>query len=270
MVPRRHQLQICCSTVLASLPIPTELLLAGTILVLAVLYSSVGHAGASGYLAAMAIIAQFPQEQMKLVALTLNVFVGVIGAWRFASAGHFHWRTFWPFGVAAIPMAFVGGLWTLPSVLFRPLIGFVLLFAAVMLIARSKGSLATHAHARAMPAVWLSITAGAVLGLLAGLTGTGGGIFLSPLLILSGWADSKRTAAVSVVFVLANSVAGLAGIATEAPTLPTGITLYVAAAIVGGLIGSNLGARRVPGRGIRVLLAFVLMIASAKMFLTMA
>ncbi len=269
MVPRRHQLQICCSTVLASLPIPTELLLAGTILVLAVLYSSVGHAGASGYLAAMAIIAQFPQEQMKLIALTLNVFVGVIGAWRFISAGHFDWRTFWPFGVVAIPMAFIGGLWTLPSMIFKPLIGVVLLFAAVMLIARSRGSLRPPTHSRGMPRAWLSITAGAALGLLAGLTGTGGGIFLSPLLILTGWADSKRTAAVTVVFVLANSIAGLAGIATDAPTLPTGMMMYIVAAIAGGLIGSGLGARRVPGRGIRVLLAFVLIIASAKMFLTM-
>ena len=109
-----------------------------------------------------------------------------------------------------------------------------------------------------------------MLGLLAGLTGTGGGIFLSPLLILMGWADSKRTAAVSVVFVLANSIAGLGGVAADAPSLPDGIVVYVLAAIGGGLVGSWLGARRMPGRGIRMLLAIVLAMAAAKMFITMA
>ena len=255
---------------LASLPISTELLLAASILALAVLYSSVGHAGASGYLAAMALVTQFPPEQMKLVALTLNLFVGIIGTWRFLRAGHFDWGTFWPFGLVAIPMAFVGGLWTLPPVVFKPLIGSVLLFAAVMLIVRSTGSLRAPETPRAMPTRPTAIIAGAVLGLLAGLTGTGGGIFLSPLLILTGWADSKRTAAVTVVFVLANSLAGLAGIATETPPLPAGMMMYIVAAVGGGLIGSGLGANRFPGRGIRLLLAFVLLIASGKMFLTMA
>lgn len=121
-----------------------------------------------------------------------------------------------------------------------------------------------------MPGRTTAIISGAVLGLLAGLTGTGGGIFLSPLLILTGWADSKRTAAVTVVFVLANSLAGLAGIATETPSLPSGMMMYVVAAVGGGLIGSGLGANRFPGRGIRLLLACVLLIASTKMFLTMA
>ena len=255
---------------LASLTISTELLLAGSILALAILYSSVGHAGASGYLAAMALVTQFPQEQMKAVALTLNIFVGLIGAWRFIRAGHFDWNTFWPFGLVAIPMAFVGGLWSLPPLVFKPLIGGVLLFAAIMLVLRSFGRLARPEGPCSMPPAPIAITAGAMLGLLAGLTGTGGGIFLSPLLILMGWADSKRTAAVSVVFVLANSIAGLGGVAADAPSMPDGIVVYVLAAIGGGLVGSWLGARRMPGRGIRMLLAIVLAMAAAKMFITMA
>ena len=254
---------------LASLPISTELLLAGSILALAILYSSVGHAGASGYLAAMALVTQFPQEQMKAVALTLNIFVGIIGAWRFIRAGHFNWNTFWPFGLIAIPMAFVGGLWSLPPMVFKPLIGGVLLFAAVMLTLKSIGRFKSTDQATGMPRPWIALVAGAILGLLAGLTGTGGGIFLSPLLILMGWADSKRTAAVSVVFVLVNSIAGLGGVVADAPSMPDGLLIYIAAAITGGLVGSWLGARRMPGSSIRLLLAVVLLLASLKMFLTM-
>jgi hypothetical protein len=245
-----------------------ELLLAGAIFALAILYSSVGHAGASGYLAAMALVTQFPQEQMKAVALTLNIFVGAIGAWRFMRAGHFDWNTFWPFGLCAIPMAFIGGLWTLPSIVFKPLIGAVLLFAAVMLILKTIGRFARPDQAEGMPPLPITLITGAMLGLLAGLTGTGGGIFLSPLLILMGWADSRRTAAVSVVFVLANSIAGLVGTASDAPIMPAGLPAYIVVAIIGGLIGSWIGARRMPGGGIRILLAVVLLLASVKMFIT--
>ncbi len=253
---------------LATLPMSEELLLAGAIFALAILYSSVGHAGASGYLAAMALVTQFPQEQMKAVALTLNIFVGAIGAWRFIRAGHFDWNTFWPFGLCAIPMAFIGGLWTLPPIVFKPLIGGVLLFAAIMLVLKTIGRIDRTDHAKGMPPNSIALIAGALLGLLAGLTGTGGGIFLSPLLILMGWADSRRTAAVSVVFVLANSLAGLAGTASDAPAMPEGLPAYIVAAIAGGLIGSWIGARRMPGGGIRLLLAVVLLLASVKMFIT--
>ncbi|MDG2200464.1 MAG: sulfite exporter TauE/SafE family protein [Phycisphaerales bacterium] len=255
---------------LETLPIQTVIVLATAILALAVLYSSVGHAGASGYLAAMALITQFPQEQMKAVALTLNIFVGIIGAWRFIRAGHFDWNTFWPFGLIAIPMAFVGGLWSLPPMVFKPLIGGVLLFAAVILTLKSIGRFATHEQPVGMPRTWIALVAGAILGLLAGLTGTGGGIFLSPLLILMGWAGSKRTAAVSVVFVLVNSIAGLGGVVADAPNMPDGLPIYIAAAITGGLIGSRLGARHMSGNGIRLLLATVLLLASVKMFFTLA
>lgn len=234
------------------------------IFLLATLYSSVGHAGASGYLAAMAIITQMPQEEMKGIALTLNIFVGLIGTWRFARAGHFHWPTFWPFAVMAVPLAFVGGLWQLPEDVFRPLIGAVLIFAAVMLIIRGNRrdnkTVASH-----MPRLWIALTAGGILGLMAGLTGTGGGIFLSPLLIICGWAGPKRTAAVSIVFVLVNSIAGLGGVIAESPTLPSALPLYIVGAVLGGLLGSYFGARQLPGRGIKLLLSVVLIIAAIKM-----
>ena len=249
---------------------PLVFMLAVCILCLAALYSSVGHAGASGYLASMAIVTQMPQEEMKAVALTLNIFVGAIGTWRFVRAGHFDWNTFWPFGLCAIPMAFVGGLWTLPPMVFKPLIGSVLLFAAIILILKSSRTSSTPPVRFRMPPLPVAFIAGGLLGLLAGLTGTGGGIFLSPLLILMAWSDSKRTAAVSIVFVLANSLAGLGGVIAESPSLPPALPVYIAAAVAGGLIGSWFGARRMSGAGIRILLAVVLTIAAVKMFVTMA
>lgn len=257
-------------------PMTTVIVLCVVIFAVAILYSSVGHAGASGYLAAMALVMQMPQDEMKAVALTLNIFVGTIGSYRFIRAGHFHWTTFWPFGICAIPMAFVGGLWKLPAVVFKPLIGAVLLFAAVSLIvrairphlARRRGDPPICLPQPRMPGLTLALPVGAVLGLLAGLTGTGGGIFLSPLLILCGWADPKRTAAVSVVFVLLNSIAGLGGVIAESPILPPELPLYITAAVAGGLIGSGLGAKSLARDSIRVLLGIVLIIAAIKMIVT--
>ncbi|MDP6478565.1 MAG: sulfite exporter TauE/SafE family protein [Phycisphaerales bacterium] len=253
----------------------TVILLTVAIFAMAILYSSVGHAGASGYLAAMAIVTAMPQEEMKAVALTLNIFVGAIGSWRFYRAGHFDWKTFWPFAVCAVPLAFVGGLWKLPPIVFKPLIGLVLTYAAVVLAVRvlkARKAATTNTSAKppgpGMPPLPIAMAAGGGLGLLAGLTGTGGGIFLSPLLLLTNWASPQRTAAVSVVFVLVNSIAGLGGVITDAPTLPTALPSYIIAAVTGGLIGSGLGARKLPGDGIRLLLAIVLIIGAAKMFIT--
>jgi len=248
----------------------TVILLTVAIFAMAILYSSVGHAGASGYLAAMAIVTAMPQEEMKAVALTLNIFVGAIGSWHFIRAGHFDWRTFWPFAVCAVPLAFVGGLWKLPPMIFKPLIGLVLLYAAIVLAmkvwrAGRSGVVAASPH---MPPLPTAMTVGGGLGLLAGLTGTGGGIFLSPLLLLTNWATPQRTAAVSVVFVLVNSIAGLGGVISEGPNLPEALPIYIVTAVAGGLIGSGLGARKLPGDGIRLLLALVLIIASVKMFVT--
>ncbi|MCH2140412.1 MAG: sulfite exporter TauE/SafE family protein [Phycisphaerales bacterium] len=241
------------------------------IFALAVLYSAVGHAGASGYLAAMAIVTTMPQEEMKAVALTLNIFVGAIGSYHYIKAGHFDWRTFWPFAVCAVPLAFIGGMWTLPTLLFKPLIGCVLLYASLVLAVRGfksrSGAATNQIVAPRMPPLPLALTSGAGLGLLAGLTGTGGGIFLSPLLLIKNWATPQRTAAISIVFVLVNSVAGLGGVVTDQPTLPGSLPYYIIAAIVGGFIGSRLGARRLPGNGIRLLLAIVLIIAAVKLFL---
>ncbi len=247
----------------------TVIALAAAILILAVLYSAVGHAGASGYLAAMAIVTTMPQDQMKAIALTLNICVGIIGAFHFIREGHFKWSLFWPFAVGATPLAFVGGLWTLPAIIFQPLIGLVLLYAALMLVStiRSQQS-CKETPVRTMPSRPVALVCGGGLGLLAGLTGTGGGIFLSPLLMLTHWATPQRTAAASIVFVLVNSIAGLGGVVASDPSLPASLPIYIAVAVIGGFIGSRLGARKLPGDWIRLLLACVLIIAAIKMFLT--
>ncbi len=247
------------------------IILAIAILMIAMLYASVGHAGASGYLAAMAIVTTMPQEDMKAVALTLNLFVGGIGTYHFVRAGHFDWPTFWPFAIAAVPMAFLGGWWTLPAMVFQPLIGVVLLYAAVaLMLHRRKAEPHTPTSTTALPPWPIALACGGVLGLLAGLTGTGGGIFLSPLLLMMHWASPQRTAAVTIVFVFANSLAGFGGVLAEAPHLPAALPIYIATALVGGLIGAHMGARVLPGHGIRLLLSAVLVIAAVKMFITTA
>ena len=248
----------------------TVILLTVAIFAMAILYSSVGHAGASGYIAAMAIVTTMPQEDMKAVALTLNIFVAAIGSWRFIRAGHFDWKLFWPFAVCAVPFAFIGGMWKLPTIVFKPLIGCVLLYAAGVLGLRVlKASNRTSSEpAQRRPHLATALTAGGGLGLLAGLTGTGGGIFLSPLLLMRNWASPQRTAAISIVFVLVNSIAGLGGVIADSPSLPASLPIYIIAALAGGLAGSSLGAKRIPGNGIRLLLVFVLLIAAVKMFVT--
>ena len=250
----------------------TLVLLASTIFFLAILYSAVGHAGASGYLAALAIVTELSPEQMKGLALILNVFVGAIGSWHFLRAGHFRWRLFWPLGLTAMPMAFLGGLWQTPPTIFRPLIGIVLLYAAIMLLVRvwkgdSRDQIPPLGERRSPRTIWILVT-GAVLGFLAGATGTGGGIFLSPLLLFTGWATARETAAVTIVFVFTNSLAGLGGVMTQVPTLPDGVTWLILSATLGGILGARLGSRHLPGEWIRVVLALVLIIAAGKMFLT--
>ncbi len=260
----------------------TTIVLTISIFALAILYSSVGHAGASGYLAAMALVGLAPDE-MKPTALVLNIFVASIGAYRFAKAGYFSWPTLWPFVVTSIPLAIIGGAWKLPGYVYKPLVGIILVFASynlIMKVLKKNDAKIAHAPAPVMPNIVIALLVGGAIGLLSGLTGTGGGIFLSPLLILLCWADPKRTAAVSVVFVLLNSIAGLTGFVFShgdalSPdmlyglrVLPDEIAYYLLAAVVGGVIGSGIGAKRITADSLRALLGVVLLIAAAKMFIT--
>jgi uncharacterized protein len=243
---------------------PIEILtaLALGVFVVAVLYSSVGHAGASGYIAVMTLLALAPAF-IKPAALALNVLVSAIAFTQFARAGHFRWALFWPFALLAPPLAFVGGWLQLPTQVFQWLIGAVLLYSALQLFLRPRA-----ADAPRPPAWPIAVPTGAAIGLLSGLTGTGGGIFLTPLLLLAGWATPKAAAATSALFILVNSAAGLAGHVSGGQAMPAMVAPLLAAAAIGGFIGSTLGSRRFDPTLIRRLLAIVLVIAGVKLLLT--
>lgn len=226
----------------------------------ALLYSSVGHAGASGYLAAMTLFGT-PTAALKPTALVLNLLVATLGSVRFARAGHFRWRVFWPFALTSVPAAFLGGAMKVSDPLYRKLLGAALLVAVVRLLVpgRPEGS------EPAPPPVGPALACGGLMGLASGVIGVGGGIFLSPLLLLAGWAGVRQTAAVSVVFILVNSAAGLAGHLASLQALPREAAGWAAAAFVGGLVGSELGSRRLPPDWLKRLLAGVLAVAAAKL-----
>ncbi|MCU0452721.1 MAG: sulfite exporter TauE/SafE family protein [Bacteroidetes bacterium] len=234
-------------------------LLAAGILVIAFLYSSVGHAGASGYIAVMSLLSVAP-EVIRPTALVLNILVASIASWQFWRSGNFSWRLFWPFAVAALPLAFVGGYIALPAEVLKRLIGLVLLASAARLLFKPPDDVVVSEPSR-----FVAVLLGGGLGLLAGMTGTGGGIFLTPVLILFGWAKAKTAGAVSAVFILVNSTAGLLGNLSATSAFPTPALALALAAIVGGSAGSYLGSRRLPHTAIKRLLAVVLTIAGAKL-----
>lgn len=241
---------------------PDAALLALLFFAAALLYASVGHAGASAYLAAMALVGLAP-EVMRPTALVLNLFVASIVVVRFARAGHLPWRQLVPLVAGSVPAAFVGGMVNLPGEVYRPLVALVLLAGAVRLwTARPDAESAT----RGVPPLG-GVAAGAAIGLLAGLTGTGGGIFLTPLLVLAAWTGTRDAAGLSGAFILANSIAGLGGLLTGGIVLPPVLPAWVAAVVGGGLIGSWLGASRLGIMGLRRALAVVLVIAAAKLVL---
>ncbi|MBI3417368.1 MAG: sulfite exporter TauE/SafE family protein [Verrucomicrobia bacterium] len=228
----------------------------------AFLYSSVGHAGASGYIAVMTL-AGFASALIKPTALVLNIIVACIGSFQFWRAGHFSWQLFWPFAALAVPAAFLGGYVQLPASIFKPLVGVVLLFSAVRLFFRRGDPPEVKP-----PALPTALGIGASIGFLSGLTGTGGGIFLTPLLLFCRWARTRSAAATSALFILVNSAAGLTGHVSSGQRIPSFAWLLAAAAVVGGGVGSHLGSRRFPVRTISLMLAAVLVIAGAKLIFT--
>ena len=235
-------------------------ILTALFLVAAALYSTVGHAGASGYLAAMALVGA-PPEVMRPTALTLNILVAVIATVKFYRAGCFSWRLFWPFAIASVPLALIGGAMTLPIPIYKRLVGIVLLYSAARLAWKPMPAEVPFRP----PAVLLAVGVGAVIGLLSGLTGVGGGIFLTPLLLFMGWGDPKTAFGVSAPFILVNSIAGLGGLLTQGAPLPAAIPIWAVAVIAGGWLGATYGSRR-PGQPLlQRALAVVLVISGVKL-----
>ncbi len=243
---------------------PTQITLGVLFLMVAMLYSSVGQAGASSYLAIMALYGIAP-EIMRPTALTLNLLVATIALLKFYRAGSFARSTFWPFALGSVPSAFLGGSLMLPDWVYRPLVGLVLFFAAYRVVRRPKNQ--DRAPLRPFRP-WLAIFFGIGIGFLSGLTGVGGGIFLTPLLLLLGWADMREAAAVSAAFILVNSLAGLFGQLSSFASLPNALPLWAAAAAVGGWIGAEYGSRRLGSQVTQRLLAIVLIIAGLRIMLT--
>lgn len=228
----------------------------------ATLYSSVGHGGASGYLAAMALFG-VSAAFMKPAALAMNIVVAGLVFVRLWRAGFFDARLFWPFALGSIPLAFVGGAIQLHERAYQYLVAVALIVAAWRLLLTSH-----EPPTREAPHIGVALPVGAGLGFVSGLTGVGGGIFLSPLLLFLRWANMRTTAAISAAFILVNSVAGLAGLLSAGVALPRGLPWMMLAAVGGAIVGSELAVRRLAPVRLRQLLGVVLVIAAIKMFLT--
>jgi uncharacterized membrane protein YfcA len=241
---------------------PTTLLWIALLMGLAAaLYSTVGHGGASAYLAIMALFAVAP-ETMRPTALALNLVVAGFSFLRYGWAGQINLRLLAAFALTAAPAAFLGGGFSLPPEYYRPLVGLLLWAAAARLFWQPARLAQREPHP---PSLAATLPAGAGLGLLAGLTGTGGGIFLSPLIILFGWEDSRRTSGVAAGFIFVNSLAGLAGNWASVRSLPAELPVLIAAVAAGAVAGTWLGAGRLPRARLLQGLGLVLVIAGAKL-----
>src|SRR5688572_9706285 len=231
----------------------------------AFLYSSVGHGGASGYLALMAIFSIAP-DVMKPTALLLNLFVSLTSFIQFYRGGHFNWKVFLPFAIASVPMAFAGGLITVDAFVYKKMLGILLLVPIIRFLFFRN----IQVNEIKKASTGLSLVIGAAIGFLSGLIGIGGGIILSPVLLLLKWADMKQTAAISALFIFVNSLAGLAGQLQKGINFSPDMYAYVAVAFAGGICGAYFGSLKLNQNFLKYLLAVVLIIAAYKLLFTSA
>lgn len=231
--------------------------------VVAMLYSSVGHGGASGYLALMAIYA-FSPEVMKPTALILNLFVSLTSFIQFYRGEHFKWKIFLPLALTSIPLAFVGGMITMEASIYKKILGSILFIPVVrfLFFANIPDDELKKSN------LTLSIVIGSLIGFLSGIIGIGGGIILSPILLLLKWTNQKQTAAISALFIFVNSLSGLAGQFTKGISVSSDMLTFVAIAFAGGICGAYLGALKFKQNILKNTLAVVLMMAGWKLIFT--
>lgn len=226
------------------------------------LYASVGHGGASGYLATMILFGISP-ALMKPSALLLNLFVSTVSFIQFYRAGHFRWNTFWPFAITSIPMAFIGAKLPLTDTLYKQLLAACLLLAVGRLLWTVRQ---TETAPRLIP-IWAGFVAGAVIGLLSGMLGIGGGIILSPLMLLMNWGRLKEVAATSALFIFVNSLSGLFGLLSKGYVPDNSVWTWISVAFAGGLLGGYFGSQRFSVPVLRYVLAVGLLVAGVKLVL---
>ncbi|MDR3438626.1 sulfite exporter TauE/SafE family protein [Telmatospirillum sp.] len=241
--------------------------LGAAFLITAALYASVGQAGATGYLAVMGLAGLDP-AMMKPTALALNVLVAAIGTFQFWRAGRFSWRTFYPFGVLGFPFSVIGGAINLPAHIYYPVVGVILLLAAVQLIRSTNSRSVTEEKPPHAPPFLPCLLTGAGIGLVSGMTGTGGGVFLAPAILIMNWVEVRQAAAVSAAYNLLNSIAALAGAYATLDRLAAPLPWWLISVGVGGIIGTAVGSRHLPDHVLRHLLAAVLMVSGLKLILT--
>ncbi len=242
----------------------SDILLAAVFCVVAILYASVGQAGGTGYIAAMGLIG-FDPDVIKPTALALNILVAVIGCVRFYRVGLLTWRSCYPFAILGAPFSLLGGATNLPPAVYQPVVGVLLLVAALQMIRSAGAARERDAQAPSAPPFLLSLLAGGAIGFVSGVTGVGGGIFLAPLVLTMGWVETRQASAVSAAFNLLNSAAALAGVWATVRTLPAELPWWLVAVGLGGLLGSWLGATRLPPTALRFILGGLLVAAGVRM-----
>lgn len=236
------------------------------LMIVAFLYASVGHGGASGYLAVLALVGGVSNADMKSSALILNLLVSLVAFWQFRQ--HFQWELFWAFALLSVPAAYFGAQIPITDGVYKKLLAVFLAFPILRLMISLAPKKQTGPVATNVPPIGIALAIGAVIGLLSGMLGIGGGILLSPLILLLGWADMKPTAAVSALFIFVNSLSGLAGLLAKGFEPPSFVYVWLGFAFVGGLAGAYMGSQKLNTVALRYTLALVLSIAALKLFFT--